>query len=189
MVFDPMMLFLPMFASLIAHMASSLKNAVTGKEVRRAGQEGGFLPLFALPGRKCMDHMDGSYGWIVWIMWIDLMSQGLIVSFKKIKDENGTYVINLYKQNEGAHGDSLLVDRNTAVYFDCFGIEYIPQEIFIKINDTSIIHNRFRIQDDDSVMCMCRFYLIAFKKYMFAGKTLIGYTIFFLLTTIKIMTI
>ena len=42
----------------------------------------------------------------------------------RIKD--GAYVINFYdKQSNGTHLLSLFIGRNTAVYFDCFGIEYI----------------------------------------------------------------
>ena len=58
--------------------------------------------------------------------------------------------------------------------FDSFGIEYIPLEVLNKIEDKSITHNIFRIQDDDSVMC--GFYCIAFIEYMIEGKTLLDYT-------------
>ena len=37
------------------------------------------------------------------------------------------------------------IDRNTAVHFDSFVIEYIPQKILRKIKDESITHNIFRI--------------------------------------------
>ena len=30
---------------------------------------------------------------------------------------------------------SLFIDKNTAVYFDSFGIEYIPQEVLNNIKD------------------------------------------------------
>ena len=69
---------------------------------------------------------------------------------------------------------SLLNDRNTAVSFDSFGIEYIPLEVLNKIKDKSVTHNIFRIQDNDSIMC--GFYCIAFIEYMFVGKTLSDYT-------------
>ena len=36
---------------------------------------------------------------------------------------------------------------------DSFGIEYIPQGVINKIKVKSIIHNIFRIQSDDSIMC------------------------------------
>ena len=91
----------------------------------------------------------------------------------RIKD--AVYVINLdNKKSEGTHCILLFIDRNTAAYFDSFGIEYIPQEVLNKIKDKSITQNIFRIQDDDSIMC--EFYCIAFIEYMFAGKTLLDYT-------------
>ena len=68
----------------------------------------------------------------------------------------------------------LFIDRNLFVYFDSFGIEYIPQEVLNKIRDKSITDNIFRIQDNESIMC--GFYCIAFIKYMLAGKTLLDYT-------------
>ena len=54
---------------------------------------------------------------------------------------------------------------NLAIYFDSFGIEYIPQEcikqeVINKIEDKSITHNIFKIQDNESIMC--GFYCIAF---------------------------
>ena len=45
----------------------------------------------------------------------------------RIKD--GAYPINLdKKQSKGTHWVSLFIDRNTAVYFDSFGIKFISQE-------------------------------------------------------------
>ena len=66
------------------------------------------------------------------------------------------------------------IDRNTAVYFDSFGIEYIPQEVLNKIRCISITHYIFRMQDNEFIICA--FYCIAFIEYMFAGKTLLDYT-------------
>ena len=37
------------------------------------------------------------------------------------------------KKSEETHCASLFTDRYTAVYFDSFGIEYIPQELLIKL--------------------------------------------------------
>ena len=55
------------------------------------------------------------------------------------------YVINLDdKKGKGTHRISLFIDKNLAVYFDSFGIEYIPQEVLNKIKDKSITHNIFR---------------------------------------------
>ena len=91
----------------------------------------------------------------------------------KIKD--GAYVINLDDKNsKGTHWVSLFIDRNTALYFHSFGIEYILQEVLNKIRNKSITHNIFRIQDNESIMC--GFYCIVFIEYMLVGKTLLDYT-------------
>ena len=83
-------------------------------------------------------------------------------------------MINLdYKQSKETH----LVDRNTAVHFGSFRIEYITQDVLNKIKDKSITHNIFRIQSDVSIMC--EFYCIAFIEYMIAEKTLLSYTSLF----------
>ena len=85
----------------------------------------------------------------------------------RIKD--GAYVINLDDKNsKETHWVSLFIDRNTAIYFDSFGIEYIPQEVLNKIKDKSITHNIFRIQNNESVMC--GFYCIAFIEYVLQEK-------------------
>ena len=48
-----------------------------------------------------------------------------------IKD--GAYLINLDDRNsKETHWVSLFIDRNTAVYFDSFGIEYIPLEVSLE---------------------------------------------------------
>ena len=50
--------------------------------------------------------------------------------------KDGAYVINIDdKRSTGTHWVSLFVDRNTAVYFDSFGIEYIPPEVLNQIRD------------------------------------------------------
>ena len=99
-----------------------------------------------------------------------------------MKDE--AYVINLSNKNsKGTYWVSLLIDRNTAVYFDSFGSKYIPLETLNKIIDKSITHNIFRIQDNESLMCgIC---CIAFIEYMLAGKTLLDYTNLFSLNDCK----
>ena len=55
-------------------------------------------------------------------------------NFPRKKD--GVYVINLNdKQIRGTRLVSLFIDRNMAVYFDSFGIEYLPQGVLHKIKD------------------------------------------------------
>ena len=76
---------------------------------------------------------------------------------------------------------SLVIDRNTPVYFDSFRIEFILQEVLSKIKLKSITNNIFRIQPDDSIMV--EFYCIAFIEYM------LGFIpTYFLWMTIKRMT-
>ena len=56
-----------------------------------------------------------------------------IIYLKKIKD--GAYVINLDEYaNVGTHQIALFCKKSEIVYFDSFGVEYIPNEIkeFIK---------------------------------------------------------
>ena len=84
------------------------------------------------------------------------------------------YVINFDgNKRKGTRWVSLFIGKNTAMYFDSFRIEYIRQGVLGLIKGKSIMHNIFRIQDDDYVMC--GFYCIAFIEFMVAGKTL-GYT-------------
>ena len=51
------------------------------------------------------------------------------------------YLINLNdKQSKETHWLSLFIDRNTVVYYDSFGLEYILQSILNKVKDKSINH-------------------------------------------------
>ena len=43
----------------------------------------------------------------------------------------------------------ITIDRNTPVYFDSFGIEYIPLEVLNKMRDKLITHNIFRQLDNE----------------------------------------
>ena len=99
------------------------------------------------------------------------------------KIKKGAYVINLDEyENTGTHWGSLFVKTNKAIYFDSFGIEYIPKEINKFINNDMtkpsslkrIKSNIFRIQAYDSIMC--GYFCIEFINYMLKGKTLLDYT-------------
>ena len=79
-------------------------------------------------------------------------------------------MIKIVKEHIGFH---YLLTKNLAVYFDSFGIEYIPLEVLNKIKDKSITHNIFKIQDNESIMC--EFFFIAFIEYILAGKTQLDY--------------
>ena len=48
------------------------------------------------------------------------------------------------KKSKETNWISLFIDRNTALHFDSFGIEYIPQEVLNKIKHKSITHNIFK---------------------------------------------
>ena len=61
-------------------------------------------------------------------------------------------------KSKGIHWVSLFFERNTAVYFDSFGTEKIPQEVLNKTKDKSITNNIFRIRDGALIMCGYRIY-------------------------------
>ena len=82
----------------------------------------------------------------------------------------------MIKTEKGTHLVSLFIHKDVAIYFDSFGIGYLPQDVLNKIRDKSITHNIFRTQDNESIMC--GFYCTAFIEYMIAGKTLSDYTNF-----------
>ena len=87
----------------------------------------------------------------------------------KIKD--GTYVINLDEYTDiETHWAALYVHNNDKVtYFDSFGVEHIPKEIFIN-RSLSIATNIFRTQAYDSIIC--GYFCIGFIDFMLAVKPL-----------------
>ena len=56
------------------------------------------------------------------------------------------------------------------IYFDSFGVEYIPKEIKEKIGNKNIKTSIFRIQDNNSIMC--GYFCILLIEYMLNNKTL-----------------
>ena len=75
-------------------------------------------------------------------------------------------IVNLdnYK-NTGTHWIALYVKNNEIIYFDSFGVEYIPKEIKRFIEHKNIKTNIFRIQADNSIMC--GYFCIGFIDFMF----------------------
>ena len=64
----------------------------------------------------------------------------------QIKLKKGAYVINLDEyENTGTHWVSLFVKPKYTVYFDSFGVEYIPKEINKFISNKKIKVSIFRI--------------------------------------------
>ena len=79
-----------------------------------------------------------------------------IIYLKKIKD--GAYIINLDEYSDvGTYWIALFCKKNEIVYFDSFGVEYIPEEIkkFIEEfpGNKNIKSNIFRLQKNKSIMC------------------------------------
>ena len=115
---------------------SSVVKGIIGRGVRRAG-------------KRCMDKIvlfplhPVSRLLIISIMNLDLMA----FFQKKITQKKRYNVINVIDKNsKGTHWISLFINKNTAGYSDSFEIEYISQEVLIKIRNKSITHNIFRIQ-------------------------------------------
>ena len=88
---------------------------------------------------------------------------------KKIK--GGAYVINLDEYADvGTHWIALFCNRNEIVYFDSFGVEYVPKEIKEFIGKKNIKANIFRVQENNSIMC--GYFCIGFIDFILAGKKL-----------------
>ena len=68
----------------------------------------------------------------------------------------------------------MYLSNNDVIYFDSFGVEYIPKEIKTYVSNNNIKANIFRIQAYDSIMC--GYFCIGFINLVLAGKTLIDFT-------------
>ena len=92
---------------------------------------------------------------------------------KKVKD--GAYVINLDEYADiGTHWIGLFCNRSQIVYFDSFGVEYVPEEVKQFVGDKNIIANIYWVQANNSVMC--GYFCIEFIDFMLAGKKLTDFT-------------
>ena len=100
---------------------------------------------------------------------------------KKIKDE--AYIINLDEYADvGTYWIALFCKKNEIVYFDRFGVEYIPNEIkeFIEEFPKEFSENKniktdiFRVQEDNSIMCD-EYFCIGFIYFMLESKKLTDY--------------
>ena len=89
--------------------------------------------------------------------------------------KKGAYVINLdHLKSTGTHWVVIFVTEDEVIYFDSFGVEYIPKEIMKPIGNKNIKTSIFRIQDNNSIMC--GYLCILFIEYMLNNKTLTDYT-------------
>ena len=77
----------------------------------------------------------------------------------------------------GDHWIALHVKNNEVIYFDSFGVEHVPKEIKRFIGHKNTKTNIFRIQADNSIMH--GHFCIRFIDFMFAGRSLIGFTSLF----------
>ena len=72
---------------------------------------------------------------------------------KKIK--GGAYIMNLdVYADVGTHWIALFCNRKEIVYFDSFGAEHIPEEIKEFIGNKNIKADIFRVQGNNSIMCV-----------------------------------
>ena len=66
------------------------------------------------------------------------------------------------------------VKKYEIVYFNSFGVEYIPEEIKEFIGNKNTKANIFRLLENDSTMC--GYFCIGFIDFMLAGKKLTDQT-------------
>ena len=94
------------------------------------------------------------------------------------KQKIGAYVIKIDEYADvGTHWIALFCNRGEVVYFNSFGVEYVPEEIKEFVGNKNIKANIFRVQANDSVMC--GYFCIGFIDFMLAGKKLTDFTSMF----------
>ena len=71
----------------------------------------------------------------------------------------------------------MFCNENKIVYFNSFSVDHVPEEIKEFIENKNIKANIFRVQANDSVMCV--YFCIGFIDFMLAGKELTDYTSLF----------
>ena len=86
---------------------------------------------------------------------------------ENVKDR--AHVINLDEYADvGTYWIALFCNRSEIVYFDSFGVEYVPEEIWRIIGTKNIIGNIFRVQASKSIMR--GHFCIEFIDFILAGK-------------------
>ena len=79
--------------------------------------------------------------------------------------------------NFGTYWIALFCTEIEVIYFDSFGVEPITKEIKEFIGNKNIKANIFTTQSNNSIMC--GYFCIGFIGFMFAGKTLIFFSLWF----------
>ena len=99
-----------------------------------------------------------------------------VFSRNKIEDE--AYVIDLDEYADFAtHWITLFRSKNENLFFDSFGVEYVPEEIKEFIGNKKTKANMFRVEASNSIMC--GYFCIRFIDFMLAGKKLTDFTSLF----------
>ena len=70
--------------------------------------------------------------------------------------------------------DCFICNKTEIIYFDSFGVEYIPEETEKFIGNKNIKANIFGVQANNSVMY--GYFCIGFIHFMLAGKKLTDFT-------------
>ena len=97
-------------------------------------------------------------------------------SANEIEDE--AYVIDLDEYADFAtHWITLFRSKNENLFFDSFGVEYVPEEIKEFIGNKKTKANMFRVEASNSIMC--GYFCIRFIDFMLAGKKLTDFTSLF----------
>ena len=145
--------------------ASLLGNLLTGKGLYRTGKgmcrtgQGlkKLIPFHPLKKFEIMGYFKNIKGF-----------NGVFSRNNRPKLKNGAYVINLdHSENTGTHWIVIFVKSNEVIYFDSFGVEYIPKEIMKRIKNKNIT---FTIYLEFKIFC------ILFIEYMINNKTLTDFT-------------
>ena len=93
-------------------------------------------------------------------------------NLSRLKD--GAYVINLNdNKSKGTNWVSLFIDRNTVIYFNSLELNIFLKKNFKKSKKNQLLTIYLEYKNESTI---CRFYYIAFIKYILAGKTLLDYT-------------
>ena len=127
------------------------------------------IPFHPLTNFEIMDYFKNVKGF-------DGVFQEIIYQSQK----NRAYVINLdHSENTETRWVVLFINSSEVIYFDSFGVEYIPKEIMNRIEHSSLGNKNiktsfFRIQDNNSIMC--GYFCILFTEYMLNNKTLTDFT-------------
>ena len=112
-------------ASLVQPIISSVIKSISGREVRKEGRR--LVLLHSLENIEITNYFHD-----------EPRLNGVFSRNKLHRTKDGACVINLDNKNsKGSHWVSLFINKNKAIYFDSFGIEYIQHWTKSKIINSS----------------------------------------------------